>query len=186
MPQHVIEWQREHADFVRLLQLLEAQVQLFQGGQRPDYDLMLDVMHYMTRYADRFHHAREDLAFQRLARHQPAVTAIAAALNHQHAEMAADGAGLVAELRAVMQGAMLPRQAVASQACAYAACLRRHIEREERELYPLLAHLRQEDWFMIDSMIHCVDFGNESERVYRALHQQIAQAAGCGCDSGGG
>lgn len=183
MSQHVIEWQREHANFVRLLELLEAQVELFQGGQRPDYDLMLDVMHYMTRYADRFHHAKEDLAFQRLGRHQPGVTAMAAALNRQHAEMAAAGARLVAELRAVMHGAMLPRQAVASQACDYAACLRRHIEREQREFYPLLAHLRQEDWFMIDSMIHCLDFGSESEHAYHVLHQRIAQTAGCGCAS---
>lgn len=184
MSQHVKEWQREHANFVRLLELLEAQFELFQGGERPDYDLMLDVMHYMTRYADRFHHAKEDLAFQRLARRQPTVTAVAAALNRQHAEMAAAGVRLVADLRAVMHGAMLPRQAVESQARAYVARLRRHIEGEERELYPLLARLRQEDWFMVDSMTHCLDFDDDSEHAYHALHLRIAQAAGCGCDSG--
>lgn len=185
MSQHVIGWQREHGNFARLLDLLEAQLGLFHGGERPDYDLMLDIMYYMTRYADRVHHAREDLAFRRLVRHQPAAAAGAAALGQQHAGIAADGSRLVAELRAVVNGAMLPRQTVETQARAYIACLRAHIANEERELYPLLVRLRQEDWFMIDSMIHFLDCDHDPEHDCRALHRRIAQVAGCGCSSDG-
>lgn len=49
--------QKEHTDFAKLLDLLEAQIGAFHRGERPDYDLMLDVFYYMTHYPDRFHQA---------------------------------------------------------------------------------------------------------------------------------
>jgi hypothetical protein len=40
--------QKEHADFAKLLGLLEAQIELFHHGEQSDYDLMLDILYYMT------------------------------------------------------------------------------------------------------------------------------------------
>jgi hemerythrin-like domain-containing protein len=181
MSKHVSDWQRQHASFGRLLDLLETQLGLFHDGERPDYDLMLDVMYYMSRYVDPFHHAKEDLAFKRLARQQPSAGAVADALQREHSQIAAAGAELVEELRAVVGGAMLSRRTVETQARAYVDCLRRHIRREEQELFPMLAQLRTEDWFLIDSISHFLACDERAMQGYRTLHRQIAAAAGCDC-----
>lgn len=182
MPAQMLQWQREHANFSKLLDLIERQLELFHGGERPAYDLMLDVMDYMTQYSDRFHHAKEDLAFKRLLGYEPAARSAVAALAGQHRVIADSGAELVKDLKAVMSGAMLPRQAVESQAGIYVAYLRSHMEREERELFPLLSLLRREDWFLIDSAMHFLADDEGAENQRRAMHRQIAQAAGCGCE----
>jgi hypothetical protein len=44
-------WHAEHVNFATLLDLLEASRPL-QPGQAPDYELMLDIMFYMTHYPD--------------------------------------------------------------------------------------------------------------------------------------
>lgn len=184
MSKHVSDWQRQHASMGRMLDLLETQLGLFHDGERPDYDLMLDVMHYMSRYVDPFHHAKEDLAFKRLARQQPSATAAADTLQREHSQIAVAGAELVEELRAVVGGAMLSRRSVENQARAYVDCLRQHIQREEQEFFPLLAQLRTEDWFLIDSINHFLACDERTMQSYRALHRQIAAAAGCDCVTG--
>ena len=41
-------WHAEHANFAKLLDLLEGQLDLFHKCESPDYELMLDIMFYMT------------------------------------------------------------------------------------------------------------------------------------------
>ena len=59
-------WHTDHANFARLLDLLEAQLDLFHRGETPHYELMLDIMFYMTHYPDVLHHPKEDMAFTRI------------------------------------------------------------------------------------------------------------------------
>ena len=63
MNRHIRKWQAEHANYRRLLDLLRSETERFTAGGQPDYELMSDVVHYMTQYPDRFHHPREDVAF---------------------------------------------------------------------------------------------------------------------------
>ena len=55
-------WHADHVNFGRLLNLLEKQLALFDTGASPDYDLMLDILYYMTHYADVVHHPKGDLS----------------------------------------------------------------------------------------------------------------------------
>ena len=186
MAEHVTRWEREHANFARFLDLLEAQLALFHRGERPDYDLMLDVMQYMTEYADPFHHAKEDLAFKRLAERDATAGPVVAAVAREHSLIGATGASLVDGLRAVVNGAVMPREAIESQAHSYVDRLRSHMHKEEVKLFPVLAtRLRHEDWFLIDAAIHFIAdplFGERSMERYRTVHRQTAQTAGCGCE----
>ena len=59
-------WRAEHTNFATLLCLLECELERFHKGEPPDYDLMLDIMFYMTHYPDVSHHPKEDLAFARI------------------------------------------------------------------------------------------------------------------------
>ena len=66
-PDPIVVWHTEHGYFSRLLGLLHKQVEVFRTGQRPNYELMLDIISYLRNYSDRYHHPREDAAFARLS-----------------------------------------------------------------------------------------------------------------------
>jgi hemerythrin-like domain-containing protein len=62
-------WRADHVRFARLLDLVERELAAFHDGGQPDYGLLLDIVHYLRHYPDRFHHPREDVAFTRLGHH---------------------------------------------------------------------------------------------------------------------
>lgn len=80
---------------------------------------------------------------------------------------------------------MMRRTRIEADVRDYAAFLRTHMEREEREIFPRLAALlTTEDWFLIDSAIHFgADplFGEIVQARFTAIRRQIANEAGCGC-----
>lgn len=176
---------KEHSNFAKLLDLLEARLSRTPSGEEADYALMLDVMEYMTHYPDRFHHPREDLAFRRLQRRRPDTRSVVEELERQHAAIAAGGLRLVQQLEAATKGTASPPEALARSANLYITALRANIHLEESELFPIAAELLQaDDWLLIDAAFHFREdplFGSAIEERYRALHRHIARQVGCGC-----
>lgn len=187
MNPHIAKWKAEHVNFVRLLDLIDTQIALFHDGERPDYELMLDVMHYMTHYPDLYHHPREDLAFEAVFAREPAHRAIADELAAQHARIADAGTRLVRALGAIIDGVILPRATVEADAAEYSRFMRKHMQYEEAAIFPTADRvLDTKDWLMIDSKIHFITdpvFGDSVANRYMSLHRQIAQHAGCGCST---
>ena len=48
----VAPWREEHEYFVRLLRLLQKQVDVFHAGVEPNYALMQDIVSYLRGYSD--------------------------------------------------------------------------------------------------------------------------------------
>ena len=69
-------WRAEHTGFAHLLDLLEKKLVAFHTGERPDYDLMLDILQYLGHFPDRYHHPREDIAFDCLVKREPGMLAL--------------------------------------------------------------------------------------------------------------
>ena len=59
MADPVAAWHAEHEYFNRLLSLLHKQLDVFHGGERPNYELMLDIVCYLRDYSDVSHHPRD-------------------------------------------------------------------------------------------------------------------------------
>jgi len=59
MSDSIAVWHAEHVNFATLLNRLEAELERFQEGGVPDYELMLDIMFYMTHYPDVLHHPKK-------------------------------------------------------------------------------------------------------------------------------
>ena len=175
-------WRAEHLNFAKLLDILEEQLERFHGGEEPNYELMLDIMFYMTHYSDLVHHAREDLAFAKIRERDASAGALVDELARQHALIKECGEELVADLDGIVNGSILSRERVEVPGRDYIANFRSHMQREEDEMLPLAAMLlRERDWSAIESAIrHREDplFGSRAEQRYAALRQEIGREAG--------
>ncbi|BAL26978.1 hemerythrin domain-containing protein [Azoarcus sp. KH32C] len=185
MSEHIARWHVEHANYYKLLDLLESLIETFIRSERPDYDLMSDIVYYMTQYPDRFHHPREDVAFRRLLARDPGIAPVIDELANQHRGISASSEALSADLRAAAEGAMMARATLQSDVRNYLALLRYHMDVEEREIFPRLAVLLDdEDWFLVDSAIHFAAdpiFDDVVQERFKTLHHRIAREAGCRC-----
>jgi hemerythrin-like domain-containing protein len=149
MTDFIARWRDEHVRFASLLDVLEAQLDRFHRGERPDYQLMFDVVHHMSSYADRFHHPAEDLAFAIVAEHDPQTRGPIGALIAEHAIIRADGEKLVELLQGALDEVVISRHEVEEPGHDYIARLRRHIRREEL-LFPFVAKwVKARDWAQI-------------------------------------
>ena len=77
MSDSIARWHAEHVNFAKLLDLLEGQLDLFHKGESPDYELMLDIMFYMTHYPDVLHHPKEKKIWRLQASSNAPPTAVA-------------------------------------------------------------------------------------------------------------
>jgi hemerythrin-like domain-containing protein len=174
-------WQAEHRHFARLLALLERQVAAFHADDGPNYELMLDVVSYLRYFPDRYHHAREDVAFARLARRDPGLKPLIDGLLQEHRVIAAAGSELLKYLEQVVEDVMVERATVEAAAATYLVYYRRHLAIEDRDIVPLAERLlTAEDWEAVMAAIPSgADplFGEDFEPRYRELRRQIALAA---------
>ncbi|MCH7834317.1 MAG: hemerythrin domain-containing protein, partial [Proteobacteria bacterium] len=65
------ELRADHRNMVMLLDLLDAESASLAAGNEPDYDLVYDIMTYMTEYPDAVHHPKEDLIYRHIRSSHP-------------------------------------------------------------------------------------------------------------------
>lgn len=181
MADPVAAWQSEHADFRRLLALLQRQVEVFHTGERPNYELMLDIISYLREFADRFHHPREDAAFACLAKRFPEMKPDLARLSQEHRVIAQAGETLLKHLNAILAGAIVPRSEIEAAAATYLAYYGNHIAGEEEDVLTRAAkELTPADWKAVMDAApgeHDPVFGDKPEARYRELRRRIALEA---------
>lgn len=174
-------WHTEHAYFRRLLDVLHRQVEVFETGERPNYELMQDIISYLRHYSDRYHHPREDVAFARLELHRPELGPALARLRQEHRVIANAGEKLLGQLEAVLEDAILPRAAIEAAAATYLVYYGNHIAREENDILVHAARtLTQEDWDAVNAAVpEGPDplFGANPEQHFRDLRRHIALEA---------
>jgi hemerythrin-like domain-containing protein len=174
-------WQDEHAYFRRLLALLQQQVDVFHGGERPNYELMLDIVSYLREYSDRVHHPREDVAFARLAQKAPELALPLERLKQEHRVIANAGEALKELLAEILDDAVVPRADVEMAAATYLVYYDSHIAKEEADVIARAARaLGPEDWDAVKNAVPAVKdplFGEAPEERYRKLRRQIALEA---------
>jgi len=171
------QWHAEHVNFAQLLTLLEQQLGRFHADEHPNYALMLDVVDYLRHYPDRVHHAREDVAFERLAERDPALRVRINRLLQEHRVIARAGDELLRLLNDVADEAVVLREDVETAVATYLVYYRHHLATEEREIMPRAAALlTPEDWTAV-AAAHPSGrdplFGDTAEARYQALRQLI-------------
>ena len=181
MSNPIAAWHQEHAYFQRLLALLQEQVDVFAEGGSPNYDLMLDVISYLTDYADHVHHPREDEAFLRIARNCPDLVPVIARLQQEHRVIRIAGERLRVLLQEAADDAIVPRSEIEVAAATYLVYYGNHIAKEDEDILGRAANtLRPEDWADVRKAVpegaDPLRDADTGER-FRELRRQIALEA---------
>jgi hemerythrin-like domain-containing protein len=147
MTSPVAAWHDEHEQFLQLLAQLQRELDVFHGAERPNYELMLDVIRRLREAGERGHHRREEAAFERLAARDPDVRLRLNRLRQEHRVLVHAGEVLAGHLDAILNGAIVPRAAVETAAATYLVYYGNHIAKEEEDVLPrAAASLTAADW----------------------------------------
>jgi len=129
----------EHKLILRMIALLERNASRTVAGAYTNWQFYLDGVDFIRKYADRFHHAKEeDVLFEALVKNgMPRENSPVAAMLMEH-DLGRTYVGTL-EISAQEALAGKPGQAdiIAENALAYAELLREHISKEDEILYPL-------------------------------------------------
>lgn len=174
-------WHADHMRFSRLLDFLDREMAAFNAGGDPNYQLMRDAVHYLNNYADRVHHPREDVAFERLVGHDPAYQFSVERLKQEHRAIAVAGAALLELLEETIQDTIIARATIESAASLYLVYFRNHLATEERDILPRVAAvLTPEDWALVKAAVPDIPdplSGDDVYAEYRELRGWIAREA---------
>ncbi len=181
MANPIAAWHAEHVYFKQLLDLLHKQVDAFQTGKRPNYELMLDIISYLKDYSDQYHHPREDVAFARLAKHCPDMELVLARLGQEHRVIAHAGETLRKLLIEILDGAVISRAEAEVAAATYLVYYGNHIAKEDDVILSRAGQtLTPEDWEAVRNAVPVSSdplFGERPEARYQELRRQIAREA---------
>ena len=174
-------WHADHSNFRLLLDLLERQMDALHGGQRPDYELMRLIVYYLRHYPDRFHHPREDVAYNRLVQRDPQLQSDIAWCIQEHAVIADAGEKLLNCLNQIIAGVVIERAALKTVAAVYLAYYRHHLAAEEHQIIPRAVELlTPDDWTAVSAVPAEPDplFGTPVDARYSELRHQIGRITG--------
>ncbi len=139
--------QQDHKNHSRLLDLLEEQLERLEAVETNDFDLIKEVMEYMTDYADAHHHRLEDEVFDLLVASEHPLSDKAIELKRQHKELAELGRRFLDTIILVINDVMVLREKVDDQGRSYLSLLREHINTEESAIFDAAAETLTNEQF---------------------------------------
>ena len=145
---------QEHRNIEELLRVLERELSVFDRGDRPDYEVILAVIDYFKEYPDSCHHPKEDIIVERFKARDPKAAAAIGDLEKEHREGSRRLHRVAQAVESVLNDQDLLRQTVDDIIRDFIDHERRHIDMEERVVFPaMLKALKPEDWADIASQL---------------------------------
>ncbi|MBH5398945.1 hemerythrin domain-containing protein [Bradyrhizobium sp. CNPSo 4010] len=145
---------REHRNIDLLLVALQRELEIFEKGIRPDYEVIRAIISYFEVYPEVYHHPQEDLIFSKLKSRDPDAAAIVGDLALEHQEVIDRLHHFARAIDAILADRDLLRQDVGNIIRDFILRERHHMMWEERDFFPAaLKALSAQDWTEIASAL---------------------------------
>lgn len=170
---------REHRNVETLLAVLERELEIFDRGGHPDYEVIRAIISYFELYPEVYHHPQEDLVFGKLKLRDPAAAAKVGNLTLEHQKGTERFRRVAQAVDSVLADREIPRQNVDKIVRGFIESERHHIMMEDRDFFPAaLKALEPQDWTEIASASTSREdplFSEPAEEIFDALRARILQ-----------
>ncbi len=173
----------EHRSMWQLTVVLdELRKQLGNPQQKPDEDLFTLILDYIERYIERVHEPKEEAFLYKVVMERTSEgNAMIAEFQREHASTPEVVARLRTQLKSLVRDHPAGVAEFQSALEEYVATMRRHIMKEESDLFPLARRiLTEQDWEGINTAFADSDdpmFGERVRAEFRALMSRIVNQA---------
>ena len=173
------ELREDHRNMALLINLLERESNRIYKGEEPDYELLEDIMHYMTVYPDAVHHPKEDRLYAELKAARPDLSTGFERITMDHRHIADLSVKLRDDIASINAGSPIRRNAVVADALRYVNTLRGHMQWEELDLFRRVDEMIRmgHDMFDTANFVHDEDpiFGEDVESRFGRLVKSIRE-----------
>jgi hemerythrin-like domain-containing protein len=171
---------QEHRNVEKLLRVLEKELNVFDRGEQPDYEVIRAAIAYFEVYPELYHHPQEDVVFKKLKECDPAAAAIVGDLAADHRRGAERLRKVSQAIESVLADQIIPRQSVDSIIRDFIMHERHHMAMEERDFFPAAVRaLQPKDWAEIASTLteqkHDPLFNEIVEQKFDVVRKHILQ-----------
>lgn len=172
------ELRLDHRNMAIVLSLMDGLVEQMERGKDPDFELLEEIMRYMTVYPDAVHHPKEDIVYAKLRSKRPDLADDLDHVPEDHRQIAELGSLLRSEVEAVNAGAAVRRQKMIDDTAAYVKRLRNHMRWEEEDLFSRIDLMLDAEPYKVDlsgiGRVKDPVFELEIEAGFRRLLESLA------------
>ena len=163
----------DHRNMALVLDILNDVALETASGVDPDFELIDEIMRYMTVYPDAVHHPKEDVIYAELKLKRPDLANGLDDVPADHRDIAELGLRLREDIEAINAGAVVRRELFVDDVKCYVRRLRKHMDWEERDLFNRIDTMLDDEDTPIDieKYLHIKDpvFELEVEAAFRRL-----------------
>jgi hemerythrin-like domain-containing protein len=154
MPKIVDILLEEHQNIEKLLLVLEHELEIFDRSGRPDYEILQTIIQYFQDYPESCHHPKEEMIFEKLKARDPAAAKNFGNVEAEHEVEAGRLRSFARAVDSVLADQEFLRESFHLAVHDFIEHQRRHLQKEERLLFPAAAKaLQSEDWAEIDARL---------------------------------
>lgn len=139
----------DHKHIAVLLNVLKNKQMKLSEGEAINFIVVRDIVEYMQGYAERCHHPVEDIIYAYYLAHK--MNGAMDKLSAEHEVVIQVSAALMNTLNLILSDIVVAREKLIADFAEYVELQERHMQMEEREIFPLLAqNLTEQDWQVIE------------------------------------
>ena len=154
MPKIIEILLEEHQNIEKLLLVLEHELEMFDRGARPDYEILQTIIQYFQDYPESCHHPKEEMIFEKLQARDPVAAKGFGDVEAEHELETKRLRSFARAVDSVLADQEFLRENFHLAVHDFIEHQRQHLEKEERLLFPAAVKaLQPEDWAEIDARL---------------------------------
>lgn len=167
----------DHKHIAILLNVLKNKQIKLSDGEAINFIVVRDIVEYMQRYAERSHHPVEDIIYAYYLVHRASNEVDKLSAEHEIVIQAS--AALMNTLNLILNDIVIAREKLIADFAEYVDLQEKHMQMEERDIFPLLAKtLTDQDWQIIEqqcqeSLIDDPLFLDREQRTFDELRSYL-------------
>ncbi len=143
----IAELHQDHINLDKLLVLLRSKVEKMKEGEHPNFNLIGDVVSYISGYADGFHHPREDKIYEYFMGRDSKLDTLLSNCEKEHADLRQSSTSLQEAIDGVLHDAVIPMEEFAELLEDFVLRQTNHLNLEEGDIFPKInAVAGAKDW----------------------------------------